>query len=133
MLKLAAVVLVGFGFLMAHEPTRARMAKGVAPVLERLGPAGKVAMRPIDRFTAHSEVDFLADQVKMARELGREAPTENNFQDWVARRTQTRAAGNDPWGAPYYFHRGVSTFTIGSMGPDGKRNTPDDVTVTGPF
>src|SRR5205814_9785553 len=36
----------------------------------------------------------------------------------------------DPWHQPYEYEGSHSSFLLLSNGPDGKSNTPDDVTVT---
>lgn len=34
---------------------------------------------------------------------------------------------NDPWGSPYQYRGTNQTYSIWSPGPDGRRNTPDDI------
>jgi len=36
----------------------------------------------------------------------------------------------DPWHRPYEYEGTRTSFVLRSSGPDGKPNTPDDVTVT---
>lgn len=47
-----------------------------------------------------------------------------------------RAIANDPWGRPYLYARAVVNgrpgFRVTSLGPDGKRGTPDDIVQVGP-
>jgi hypothetical protein len=132
MFKLILIVLVLLGFITAHPPTRSRIASAAAPALEKLGPVGAYALRPVHGFTAQNEVDFIADQIKLANEVGRETPKDDTFQDWlVKRRVTTRNSGKDPWGAPYYLTRKDKRFTVGSLGPDGRKNTEDDIIATG--
>jgi hypothetical protein len=38
----------------------------------------------------------------------------------------------DPWGNPYKYQGQTDRFLLTSLGPDGKENTPDDITVSGP-
>jgi hypothetical protein len=134
MLKLVLVLLVAIGFATAHPPTRERIAHTAAPALEKLGPVGRFLLRPMHKVTAHNEVDFLINQVELARIMGREIPTETSFQNWIKARVKTsagvRVTGKDPWGAPYYLSRSQTAITIGSNGPDGKRNTPDDIRLS---
>ena len=134
MVKLVLVVLVVIGFLTAHAPTRTRIGAAAAPALEKLGPAGAFMLRPIHRWTAKSETDFILDQIELAKAMGRETPSDNRLQDWLKlRRVRTRADGKDPWGAEYYVVRDRTSFTVGSPGPDGEKNTPDDIRSTGSF
>jgi hypothetical protein len=38
----------------------------------------------------------------------------------------------DPWHRPYQYEGEQTRFSLRSLGPDGKPNTPDDVIVSGP-
>ena len=38
----------------------------------------------------------------------------------------------DPWNRPYQYRGDSASFTLRSMGPDGKENTPDDIVFNGP-
>lgn len=133
MIKPILVLLVVFGFLMGNPSTRSRIASAAQPALEKLGPVGRVVMRPFRGFTANTEVKFIGEQIKLAKELGRELPTERTFQDWIRTRAKTRNDGNDPWGAPYYLTRGQQTMTVGSAGADGQPKTADDITYSVPY
>lgn len=133
MIKPILVMLVVFGFLMGTPSTRSRIVSAAEPAMEKLGPVGRVVMRPFQGFTANTEVKFIGEQIKLARELGRDLPTERTFQDWVRMRAKTRNDGKDPWGAPYFLTRGQQTMTVGSAGPDGKAKTADDITYTVPY
>ena len=134
MVKLVLVVLVAIGFMSAHAPTRSRIGAAAAPVLEKLGPAGEFALRPVHRWTAKSETEFILDQIELAKAMGRETPTESRLQEWLKlRRIRTRYNGKDPWGSEYYLIRARTSFTVGSPGPDAERNTPDDIRSTGSF
>lgn len=134
MVKLVLVLLVVIGFLSAHAPTRSRIGAAAAPALEKLGPAGDFLLRPVRRWTAKSETDFIIDQIGLAKTMGRDTPTEAKLQEWLKqRRVRTRYNGKDPWGSEYYLMRDKTSFTIGSFGPDRERNTPDDIRSTGSF
>lgn len=128
MLKLVVVLLVALGFVSAYEPTRTKMAAATAPVLERLGPAGRVALRPMHKWVARSEVNFIASQIELARTVGREVPTPRSFEGWMRQRLTTRNDGKDPWGKAYYFSVTASkSGIVGSAGPDGEQDTDDDI------
>jgi hypothetical protein len=134
MVKLVLVLLVVIGFLTAYAPTRSRIGAAAAPALAKLGPAGDFLTRPVHRWTAKSETDFIIDQIALAKTMGRDTPTEAKLQEWLKqRRVRTRYNGKDPWGSEYYLKRDKTSFTIGSCGPDGERNTPDDIRSTGSF
>ncbi len=38
----------------------------------------------------------------------------------------------DPWHRPYRYEGQPDHYSLRSLGPDGKPNTPDDIVVTGP-
>lgn len=131
-LKLVLIGLVAIGFLTAHAPTRTRVASAAAPALDRLGPVGAFALRPVHRFTADTEVKFIVGQLRQASTLGRELPMEARFAQWL-KRIKLRDDGLDPWGAPYYLERARNNLTVGSRGPDGKRGTADDIRASADY
>jgi hypothetical protein len=51
--------------------------------------------------------------------------------DHVAPRYMSTVVREDPWHVPYYYRLTSSGFAVGSAGPDGKQDTPDDVVVSG--
>ena len=44
----------------------------------------------------------------------------------------TRVIRVDPWHRPYQYDGAQDRFSLRSLGPDGKPNTPDDIVVNGP-
>jgi hypothetical protein len=44
----------------------------------------------------------------------------------------TRVIRVDPWHRPYQYDGDQNRFSLRSLGPDGKPNTPDDIVVSGP-
>ena len=44
----------------------------------------------------------------------------------------TRVIRVDPWHRPYQYDGAQDRFSLRSLGPDGKPNTPDDIVVSGP-
>ena len=44
----------------------------------------------------------------------------------------TRVIRVDPWHRPYQYDGEQNRFSLRSLGPDGKPNTPDDVVISGP-
>jgi len=59
-----------------------------------------------------------------------EAKSEAALIDSLNPRYLARVIRVDPWHQPYEYEGGRNTFVLRSPGPDGKPNTPDDVTVT---
>ena len=52
--------------------------------------------------------------------------------DHLSPRYLTRIIRVDPWHRPYQYEGQQTTYSLRSLGPDGKPNTPDDVVVAGP-
>ena len=52
--------------------------------------------------------------------------------DHLAPRYLTRVIRVDPWHRPYQYEGAQDHFSLRSVGPDGKPNTPDDIVVSGP-
>jgi len=52
--------------------------------------------------------------------------------DHLSPRYLTRVIRVDPWHRPYQYDGTQDRFSLRSLGPDGKPNTPDDVVVSGP-
>lgn len=133
MWKNGLIVLVLLGFAWSYPPSRRSMTNALAPALERLGPAGDWMMEPTRRYDARNEIEFIVDQIGMARTEGRPLPTARSFQQWLQQRVTTKRGGKDPWGEPYYLVVVSGTLSVGSTGPDGARNTADDLKRTVSF
>ena len=52
--------------------------------------------------------------------------------DHLSPRYLSRVIRVDPWHRPYQYEGAQDRFSLRSLGPDGKPNTPDDVVVSGP-
>lgn len=52
--------------------------------------------------------------------------------DHLSPRFMNRVIRLDPWNRPYQYRGDSGTFTLRSSGPDGKENTSDDITLSGP-
>ncbi|HEX3186834.1 MAG TPA: type II secretion system protein GspG, partial [Pyrinomonadaceae bacterium] len=52
--------------------------------------------------------------------------------DHLSPRYLARVIRFDPWYRPYQYDGQQDRYSIRSLGPDGKANTPDDVVVAGP-
>jgi hypothetical protein len=58
-----------------------------------------------------------------------ESKSERVLIDFLSPRYLSRVIRLDPWRRPYLYEGTRDQFTLRSAGPDGKSNTPDDVTV----
>ncbi len=52
--------------------------------------------------------------------------------DHLSPKYLTRVIRTDPWHRPYEYDGQQDRYSLRSLGPDGKPNTPDDVVVSGP-
>lgn len=52
--------------------------------------------------------------------------------DHLSPRYLTRVIRVDPWHRPYHYEGQQDRYSLRSLGPDGKPNTPDDIVVSGP-
>jgi hypothetical protein len=134
MLKPFLVVVVLLGFAWGYPPTRAHMVYRLHPVLVKLGPVGDWIILPVQRYSTKQELDFILNQISLARTEGKEIPDPKTFQGWLSRRVLTKNRGKDVWGNPYFLARSnAGALTAGSIGPDGRPGTADDLRVTMPF
>jgi hypothetical protein len=107
-----AVLAVG----MAIPSTRAEIQRrAVTP-----------AMDAVAKRIAPGQLEAMADQLDVRLSRGERLPT--GFEGWL-RRDYT-GPELDPWDNPWYLQAGRRSYTVGSMGPDGARGTPDDIAIT---
>lgn len=106
------ILIVALGIGMAIPATRAKMTEAAAPYMNKV----KAKIVP-------ARLDAMADQ--LAARVGRGEKFPNNWPGWLER--DYSSSPQDPWGNLYYLEIGRNDFTVGSMGPDGKQNTPDDI------
>jgi hypothetical protein len=81
---------------------------------------------------AHAELDLIATALEsFRRERGSylESKSEAALIDNLNPRYLARIIRVDPWHNPYEYEGERANFVLRSNGPDGKPNTPDDVTV----
>lgn len=132
MVKKIIIVLVVFGFAWSLPAGRARISRALSPALGLLGPVGYRMQEPMRKYRAETDVKFLVDQLQMHRTEGRQVPNSDRaFTDWMSSRKGAGEKGRDPWGNLYWLKRGEGAVTVGSSGPDGERNTPDDIHRSG--
>jgi hypothetical protein len=61
-----------------------------------------------------------------------ESKSEAQLVDFLSPRYLARVIRIDAWQRPYEYEGTRNSFVLRSAGPDGKPNTPDDITRTGP-
>jgi hypothetical protein len=131
MQKIIAFIVI-LAVIWAVPPVRERIATATVPALERLGPVGDVLINPMRRMSAKNKARAITRQATIDRNEGRPAPEPQSFRSWITRRMPDET-GLDPWGRPYWLDRRTGSLTVGSSGPDGIRNTADDVSHTVAF
>ena len=93
------------------------------------------AMDQVKRSAATEELSTIARALgDFRRERGYfvVADTESVLMDHLSPRYLTRVIRVDPWHRPYQYDGQQDRYSLRSLGPDGKPNTPDDVVVSGP-
>jgi hypothetical protein len=132
MLRLVVFVALGLGTIVGVPAVRARVMPPLEPVLEKLGLERKLA-DPIKRRKADAEIRVVLHKLTEAIQKKQEVPDPLGFQYWLKSHTRFEKRGMDPWGRPYYLSDANNQLTVGSNGPDRKRETADDVRITLPF
>lgn len=132
MLKFIAIFALALGAVFGVPSLRAKVMPTVEPVLTKLGLGDKIS-NPIRKRTANNEIRVLLQ--KLAEEIAqkKKPPSALNFQTWVRANTRLPKRGKDPWDRPYWLLHTKSGLTVGSNGPDQKRDTSDDVKITVPY
>ena len=114
--KLFLLVLATVAVAMAVPRSRQQIQDRVfTPITDEIG------NRLVPR-----RLRVMADQLDVR--LGRAEGLPGNFEGWLRR--DYSGPETDPWGNAWYLAQGRSSYTVGSMGPDGERGTDDDITET---
>ena len=95
-------------------------------------PAG---MDQIKRSTASEELSTIAKALSdFRRDRGSFviSDKESVLIDHLSPRYLTRVIRIDPWHRPYHYEGQQNSYSLRSLGPDGKPNTADDIVVSGP-
>jgi hypothetical protein len=83
---------------------------------------------------ARTELDIIAkalEEFRRHRGFYVESKKEAVLIDFLSPRYLTRVIRLDPWRRPYVYEGTRNSFSLRSLGPDGKENTPDDIILTG--
>ena len=126
MFKYLIIFLIVFGAVTTVPQIRSRV---MPPLARALGPTGERMMTPWKKWEAKTDVEDLARELRQENTAGRPYPAPQDFTAWAKREMRDPEAGVDPWGTRYYLKPG-RTLVVGSPGPDLKKGTADDITVT---
>lgn len=133
-MKLLLIIVLLVGAAFGIPAIRNRIAGPLDPVLSKLGPAGEKIKTPFQRWAAKNEATAIVQRLSEDNIQRKPLPTPRSFQDWVRQNIRSETdATTDPWGHPYYFVLTRQQMTVGSIGKDGQRNTPDDILATMPL
>ena len=94
-----------------------------------------LALNEVKRATATSDLATVANAlIDYRRERGSFviSDKESVLIDHLSPQYLTRVIRVDPWHRPYQYDGEQDRFSLRSLGPDGKPNTPDDIVVSGP-
>lgn len=125
-MKKAILLVLALALIWAIPGVRQRIGVAMLPLLERLGPVGERAADPVRALKARNQLSFFLRIIHDDHLEGRPLPDQTTFREWMNRR-MPREPGIDPWGNAYWLRRSGNAFTAGSNGPDGVRDTEDDV------
>jgi hypothetical protein len=94
-----------------------------------------VALNEAKRASATSDLATIANAlIDFRRERGSfvVSDKESVLIDHLSPHYLARVIRVDPWHRPYQYDGEQDRFSLRSLGPDGKPNTPDDIVVSGP-
>jgi hypothetical protein len=92
----------------------------------------------VDQIKRSAATDELSTIAKALAEFRRErghfvvSDKESVLVDHLSPKYLTRVIRVDPWHRPYHYNGQQDRYSLRSLGPDGKPNTPDDIVVSGP-
>ena len=92
----------------------------------------------LDQFKRSAATDELSTIAKALYEFRRDrgyfvvSDKESVLIDHLSPRYLARVIRIDPWHRPYEYEGLQDRYSLRSLGPDGKPNTPDDIVVSGP-
>ena len=135
MFKFLVIFVLLLGAAFGIPPIRNRIAGPLDPVLSKLGPVGEKMQNPVRRWATKNEEMLIIRKLAEHHNQRRDMPSPLGFQGWIKQnfRSGSNDAGLDPWGRPYYLVHTRQRITVGSQGPDRKRDTSDDVRVSVPL
>jgi hypothetical protein len=130
MFKFIIIALVIIGAVTSFPPLRDRIMPKVS---RAFGPTGEKLALPMKKWRAKSGCTNLLRELAVAQNQGKVMPTQGEFTAWAARATNDKQGGIDPWGKRYYIVHKRGVMKVGSPGPDGIRETPDDIVKSVPW
>jgi len=133
MRKLLIVSLIGAVFWIVSRdspgPSSLGLSASVAWWADAVGPRMKPLLDPVLTWAARDELRMLARDLRKRQESFQPLPHPNRFRDHIRQNLHTGRDGLDPWGNEYYLVITLDSVIVGSPGPDGIRNTEEDLHI----
>ena len=130
------VAFVHADFRLTHDAKAWRVAEFKSGNRDWVNVAGlAAAMDQVKRSAASDELSTIAKALgDFRRERGSfvVSDSESVLIDHLSPRYLVRVIRVDPWHRPYQYEGQPDRYSLRSLGPDGKPNTPDDIVVSGP-
>jgi hypothetical protein len=123
-------------FRLVRDGKRWRVAEFKSGNRDWVNVAGLAAA--IDQVKRSAATDELSTIAKALGDFRRErgsfvvSDSESILIDHLSPRYLPRVIRVDPWHRPYQYDGQPDHYSLRSLGPDGKRDTPDDVVISGP-
>ena len=128
--------LVRVDFRLAREKSGWRVSEFKSGTRDWVNISGlPAAIDEVKRSTASKDLSTIAKALgDYRRDRGYfvVSDKESVLIDHLSPRYLTRVIRVDPWYRPYQYDGQQDRYSLRSLGPDGKPNTPDDVVVAGP-
>jgi hypothetical protein len=130
------VAVVRADFRLAREGKSWRVAEFKSGNRDWVNVSGLAAA--IDQAKRSAATDELSTIAKALGDFHRErgsfvvSDSESVLIDHLSPRYLARVIRVDPWYRPYKYEGQPDHYSLRSLGPDGKPNTPDDIVVSGP-
>lgn len=130
------VAFVRADFRLVRDAKRWRVAEFKSGNRDWVNVAGlAAAIDQVKRTAATEELSTIAKALAdFRRDRGSFVVSESEavLIDHLSPRYLPRVIRVDPWHRPYQYEGQPDHYSLRSLGPDGKPNTPDDVVVSGP-
>lgn len=130
------VAFVRADFRLVRDAKRWRVTEFKSGNRDWVNVAGlEAAIDQVKRSAATDELSTIAKALgDFHRDRGSFVVSDNEsvLIDHLSPRYLPRVIREDPWHRPYQYEGQPDHYSLRSLGPDGKSNTPDDVVVSGP-
>ncbi|MFO7262275.1 MAG: hypothetical protein DIU52_014065 [bacterium] len=132
--KLFLILVFTGGAAMSVPDLRARARPHLEPAFGDVMDWWAARLEPVTetawRWSAANELRAALRSLREAAQRGQPLPDPEHFHTYVMQLHLSGRGGRDPWGSPYYLIVTRDSLIGGSAGPDGERDTADDIRVS---